>query len=244
MARHWQNQNDDRRPRDERVGRRSDDRMGRRDFYNRDQSQRHRDPESRAERFGFEDLDDGRLNLGESSYGYGAGFESDSMRDAGRPMSDPRSSRMYGAGQDLEPRMRRDFNYGNQNFGGGFGGGMDQGLTGLDERKNHAGRGPKGWRRSDERIKDEVCEILEREPQVDASEIEVDVNQGIVTLRGHVDSRLAKRRAEDCIEDCPGVKDIRNELSVDQSLFQQAKELITGESSGTSRSKTTDTKRH
>ena len=38
-----------------------------------------------------------------------------------------------------------------------------------------SGRGPKGYRRSDDRVKEEVCETLSLSPRVDATEIEVDV---------------------------------------------------------------------
>lgn len=99
---------------------------------------------------------------------------------------------------------------------------------------NYSGRGPKGYKRSDERIREDVCECLERDSYVDASEIDVAVKEGVVTLSGSVEDRRTKRHAEDAIENISGVKDIKNELSVDQSLFQQAKELFTGESKSTS----------
>ena len=97
--------------------------------------------------------------------------------------------------------------------------------------QSHAGRGPKGYQRSDERIREDVCEMLARHHEIDASEIEVEVSQGIVTLRGSVDERRTKRIAEDVLETLPGVKDIRNELSVNRSLFERARDFIMGESS-------------
>jgi osmotically-inducible protein OsmY len=99
-------------------------------------------------------------------------------------------------------------------------------MGGVDFR----GRGPKNYQRSDERIRDEVCDLLERDPQVDASDIEVDVKDGLVTLRGSIHDRWAKRHVEDFIQDCSGVKDVRNELRIDQSFWQRAKEAILGES--------------
>ena len=99
------------------------------------------------------------------------------------------------------------------------------------QMNSHAGKGPKGWKRTDERIREDVCHMLERDHVVDASEIEVTVNDGVVTLSGHVETRPTKRHAEDIIENISGVRDVRNELSVDQTLFQQAKEFIMGESS-------------
>lgn len=102
---------------------------------------------------------------------------------------------------------------------------------------DHTGRGPKGYTRSDSRIEEDVNETLEFDRHIDASEIEVKVDNGIVTLSGSVDSRHAKRHAEDIIENIKGVKDVRNQITIDQSLFQKAKELLMGESSGTSESK-------
>ena len=103
-------------------------------------------------------------------------------------------------------------------------------------QSGHTGKGPKGWQRSDESIREKVSECLERDSQVDASEIEVSVKDAIVTLSGKVDDRRSKRRAENMIENLPGVKDVRNELWVDQSFFQQAKEVLTGESTSSEES--------
>jgi hypothetical protein len=86
------------------------------------------------------------------------------------------------------------------------------------EKIDHAGKGPKGWRRPDERIRDDVCERLARDPRIDAREIEVKVNDGLVTLSGSVESRKAKRMAECEIEELPGVRDVRNELKIDPGL--------------------------
>ncbi|MBX3016339.1 MAG: BON domain-containing protein [Bdellovibrionaceae bacterium] len=103
------------------------------------------------------------------------------------------------------------------------------GIYGETIRGSHAGKGPKGWSRSDERIRDQVCDTLEMDAYIDASEIEVEVKEGIVTLSGKVDHRSTKRRAADRIENLPGVRDVDNNLTIDQSFFQQAKEMLTGE---------------
>lgn len=94
------------------------------------------------------------------------------------------------------------------------------------ERENYVGRGPKGYRRSDERIKEDVCDALERHSAIDASEIEVSINEGVVILQGFVENRAQKRLSEDVIENLTGVKDIRNELSIDQRLFERLREQI------------------
>ena len=78
----------------------------------------------------------------------------------------------------------------------------------------HTGRGPKGWRRSDERIREEVNEALARHPDIDASDIEVRVENALVTLSGVVEDRREKRLAEDLAEDVFGVDDVDNDLKV------------------------------
>ena len=82
----------------------------------------------------------------------------------------------------------------------------------------HAGKGPKFYRRPDERIKDDVCHALTEDDQVDASEIEVKVEGGFVTLSGTVYDRQMKRFAEACIDHIPGIHDIQNNLLVEKAL--------------------------
>jgi len=74
------------------------------------------------------------------------------------------------------------------------------------------GKGPKGYKRSDDRIREDASEALWAHPQIDASEIEVDVREGVVTLSGTVSERRMKRMIEDEIEDLPGVKDVINNV--------------------------------
>jgi hypothetical protein len=78
----------------------------------------------------------------------------------------------------------------------------------------YSGKGPKNWARSDERIREDVCECLTYHPNVDASEIDVTVKDGEVTLVGTVGDRMSKRLAEDIVEDVRGVKDVHNQLRV------------------------------
>jgi osmotically-inducible protein OsmY len=82
-------------------------------------------------------------------------------------------------------------------------------------RGRHTGKGPKGYRRSDESVIDEVSRRLEQDSEVDASEIEVTCSEGIVTLTGTVEDRNAKRCAEDCAAEAYGVKDVKNELRIE-----------------------------
>ena len=78
----------------------------------------------------------------------------------------------------------------------------------------YRGRGPKGYQRSDERVREDLCERLMDAADVDASEISVEVSSGEVTLAGSVPDRRMKREAEDIAEDVMGVKQVHNALRV------------------------------
>ena len=73
------------------------------------------------------------------------------------------------------------------------------------------GRGPKGYKRSDERIREDVCERLARSGR-NAENVEVQVENGEVTLSGEVENRADKRHLEDMIEDVFGVDEVHNHL--------------------------------
>lgn len=84
----------------------------------------------------------------------------------------------------------------------------------VDEDRGHSGRGPKGYVRADERIRDDVNDRLTYDRHVDASDIEVTVSNGEVTLNGMVLDRFSKRHAEDIIENLNGVTHVQNNLRV------------------------------
>jgi len=77
----------------------------------------------------------------------------------------------------------------------------------------YQGRGPKGYRRSDDRIREDVNDRLS-EGYLDATEIEVQVTSGEVVLIGTVDSRMDKRRAEAIADNVSGVNNVENRLRV------------------------------
>jgi hypothetical protein len=103
-------------------------------------------------------------------------------------------------------------------------------------RGSFAGRGPQGYKRSDERITEDINEALTRDPEVDPTNIQVEVQNGEVTLKGTVSDREAKRRAEDIAESCSGVKQVQNQLRV--------KREDESESEGSKREKGEDKQRH
>jgi osmotically-inducible protein OsmY len=81
------------------------------------------------------------------------------------------------------------------------------------------GLGPKGYKRSDERISDDVHQRLADDPWLDASNVNVSVSGGEVTLSGTVDSREAKHRAERIVEDLSGVNHVQNNLRIDRGSY-------------------------
>ncbi|WP_244470291.1 CBS domain-containing protein [Microvirga vignae] len=83
-------------------------------------------------------------------------------------------------------------------------------------REDHRGRGPRNYQRSDDRIREDVSERLSDDVRVDASEIEVAVQNREVTLTGTVRDRNEKRWAEDIAESVSGVTHVQNNLRVGQ----------------------------
>lgn len=87
----------------------------------------------------------------------------------------------------------------------------------LKERllgRSHAGKGPKNWTRSDLRVYEDVCDALAERGDLDATDIDVEVEDAEVTLRGTVPDRRSKRLAEHVAERCYGVRDVHNRLKV------------------------------
>lgn len=128
-------------------------------------------------------------------------------------------------------------NYNQSGFRGGFsnfGGGMGSYLGGADPSHSNlsgggmssgygqsrqqggrfSGKGPKGWKRSDERIREDINEHLTHHGDIDASEINVEVHNGEVTLTGTVNERQEKRLAEDLAESVSGVREVHNQIRV------------------------------
>lgn len=104
----------------------------------------------------------------------------------------------------------------------------------MDERRNESyrGRGPRDYKRSDERIREDVCDRLSDDPFIDASDIEVRVEGNEVILSGRVDSREAKRRAEDMVENISGVTNVQNQLKVSHDRASDSSSGTTGSTRG------------
>jgi osmotically-inducible protein OsmY len=78
----------------------------------------------------------------------------------------------------------------------------------------YRGKGPRGYQRSDERILEDINDRLFIDSFIDASGIEVQVNNCDVILLGTVQNRNAKRRAEDIAESVSGVKNVENRIRI------------------------------
>jgi osmotically-inducible protein OsmY len=79
---------------------------------------------------------------------------------------------------------------------------------------SHRGKGPKGYRPTDERLREKVCELLTDDPFVDATDITVSVANGEITLSGSVETRSMKYAVEDLVADIPGVSAVHNSIQV------------------------------
>jgi osmotically-inducible protein OsmY len=86
---------------------------------------------------------------------------------------------------------------------------------------SHRGRGPKGYRPSDERLTEIICERLTDDPFIDASDVTVDVRNNEVTLSGRVSVRQQKFAIEDVVADVAGVTEIHNRISVGSEEIEQ-----------------------
>ncbi len=120
----------------------------------------------------------------------------------------------YGASQGYASRHGYGGPYGDYEDRDDHEGFLEKAGRKVGEFLGHRGRGPKNYTRSDERIRDDVNDRLTDDAWLDASEIEVLVKDGEVTLSGAVSSRDDKRRAEDLADQVSGAKHVQNNLRV------------------------------
>ncbi|MBF9233375.1 CBS domain-containing protein [Microvirga alba] len=172
------------------------------------------------------------------------GFRGEGYQSSGDEYADPRAHRprRFGAasatgyyehpGDDSSPEERRLQNlertwslvhekHDHRNYGSGPGNTLfeSEAATGRREVRPgpHRGKGPRGYQRSDERIREDVSERLTEDPRIDASEIEVVVQNREVTLIGFVRIRAEKHLAEDLSATVSGVTHVQNNLRVRQA---------------------------
>lgn len=180
----------------------------------------------RAHRPGWDDAD--HFGRGQSNSGYDTrDADGERLRQHGArhasfpPGRSPRSDRPYGE-HAREPIGRgymgaqdgRPDTYGSAGY-------QQQGkryrFDESGDERGHApsfrGTRPRNYVRSDERLRELINEQL-TDADLDASDIEVKVEAGTVTLEGTVSQRWMKHQAEDIVDECSGVTDIHNHLRV------------------------------
>jgi len=143
---------------------------------------------------------DWNRSSGFSGEGYGRNFY---------PRQDSSSSRRFSTsdgGYGVSDRIGNSYRHEGQGMG-------DQHYD-HNQFNQQRNRWPKGFKRSDERLKDDIQEALIRNSHIDASELEVQVKDGEVTLTGTVHSREEKRMAEEVAEVVIGVQEVQNNLRV------------------------------
>jgi hypothetical protein len=84
-------------------------------------------------------------------------------------------------------------------------------------------RGPMGYVRPDERIREDVCESLGHLPGIDFGTLRIEVRDGRVLLNGTVRERRMRYAIEDVAAHCSGVRDVENRIRV-QLIDQQRRE--------------------
>jgi hypothetical protein len=129
----------------------------------------------------------------------------------------PATGRNYGQSNQGRPgtRWRNQGNWGNEGWFEGFDG--PQGMWGTrvpEPGGRHAGAGPRNYKRSDERISDEIHRRLTDADHIDATDVEVRCSGAEVTLLGEIESRQMKKDAEDVVWSVRGVAQVHNQLRV------------------------------
>jgi osmotically-inducible protein OsmY len=81
-------------------------------------------------------------------------------------------------------------------------------------RASHRGKGPKGYARSDARVRELICEALTQHPRIDASDVEINAANGEVSLSGSVIDRWTKFAIEELAERYVQGDRIHNALKV------------------------------
>jgi len=84
------------------------------------------------------------------------------------------------------------------------------------DRGPYVGLGPEGYSRSDERVREDICDELTRRGDIDPGRVVVTVRNGEVTLAGSVDSLETRRVVDDVASACTGVKQVHDRLRLER----------------------------
>ena len=116
---------------------------------------------------------------------------------------------------------REEGAYGGDEERGTWGGSGYQG-SGYGGNPGGPARAPRGYQRSDERIREDICDTVIR-MGIDAGDVDISAEHCEVTFTGTVDSRQDKRRLEDLAESVSGVTHVHNQLRVEEQQRGQSK---------------------
>jgi osmotically-inducible protein OsmY len=208
-------------------------------FGQGDYDQSGRGPNTGQDRYGQSDYGqggNGQGNYGQPNYSYG---QPSYGQDYGSSGTSNYGRSSYGSGNRASEGSQGSYgSQGSQGSQGGwrepYGEGQQYGVSGGYSQGQHRGKGPKNFQRSDERVKELLCERLHDDPDIDASEVTVNVQGGKITLEGTVDSRRTKNAIEDVAEQF-GSQDVQNNLRV-QKTGERSGTETTGKSSTSARS--------
>ena len=157
--------------------------------------------------------DNGGYRLQRREFGHG---QSRSMNPGQMENYGDTSFRGFGAhpdrGRDYEENLGYRENY--NRLGSAPAPGNEPERWRQDENGLYKGKGPRSYRRADDRILEDINDRLCDNPYIDASDIEVSVSDGEVVLTGTVNDRDSKRLAEDIGDAVSGVKNVENRLRV------------------------------
>lgn len=172
-----------------------------------------------------------RARFGEHDRSYGSNYSPRSYDDDALYMVGSYSSSSSPSGYGNRSQQRQtqrdwgtrygadnDYNHENQQRGEGehesFGHQLREAGQRIARSVKRAFRGPKGYKRSDDRIREDVSDRLGENPYLDCSEVEVSVSNGEVTLTGSVRSRQEKFLLEEIADDVSGVNEVHNQVRV------------------------------
>lgn len=183
----------------------------------------------------FEGQDSGGRagTYGSGGFGQSGGYgqpQGQSRGMVGSSWAGQRGSGGGGGGESYGQGSQGAFGHGGYGSGTGHFGRQEQGQgsfggmgprgepawsgMGQQQQQQRYPRGPKGYKRSDERIKEDVSDRISQMSMVDSSDVEVEVKNGEVTLTGTIPNRNMKWQLESMVESVGGVTDVHNQLRV------------------------------
>ncbi|MGN5477084.1 BON domain-containing protein [Cupriavidus basilensis] len=164
----------------------------------------------------FNDLRSDTRYWSESERGYGRDDQGDqgdhgTLYNLGHRIGEAIGEWFGGSSEREREEARRNFR---REYGGGYRSDYrsEYGRS-LREDSGHRS-GPRGYTRTDARIREDICERLTFTTGLDVSDVSVDVDKGKVTLSGTVRTRSQKYDIEDLADNTLGVNEVENNIRV------------------------------